>query len=48
MAQKRFSDAVELAMVRFKQPGLNEIYFVKASPLGFSLVLEPDNYRIYE
>ncbi|MGV3684949.1 MAG: hypothetical protein ACO1NS_04925 [Daejeonella sp.] len=34
-AQKRFSEAVEFARVIIREPGLKEIYTVKASLLGF-------------
>jgi hypothetical protein len=34
-AQKRFSDAVSFARVVIKEPGLRDIYTIKASLLGF-------------
>jgi len=34
-AQKRFSDAVDFARVVIKEPGLKEMYSIKASLLGF-------------
>lgn len=34
-AQKRFADAVDFARVVIKEPGLKEIYSIKASLLGF-------------